>query len=58
MLSVSGKLEVLNHVQLNHVQVGHKNKAEEFWKSVQTAFLRRKDLSYVQDRGHVNQVKR
>ena len=53
MLSVSEKLDDLNHVQLNHVQVGHVNKVEEFWKGVQTTFVKRKDLSYVQDRGHV-----
>lgn len=47
MLSVSGKLKSLNHVQLDHMQIGHINKVEEFWKGVQTTFLRGKDLSYV-----------
>ena len=43
-------------MQLDHVQVSHMNKAEEFWKDVQTTFFRERNLFFMQDRGHVNQV--
>ena len=56
MLNVSGKLEGLNHMQLDHVQVGYMNKVEEFWKDVQTTFLRKRNLSYVHDRSYVDQI--
>ena len=53
---MSEKLEDLNYLQLDHRQIGYVNKAEEFWKDVQTTFLNRKDLLYMYNRGHINSV--
>ena len=53
MLSMSRKLSITYSLITCR---GHVNKAEELRKDVQTTFLRVRELSYVQDRGHVNQV--
>lgn len=39
------------------MQIGGMNKVEEFWKGMQMTFFKRGNLSYVQDKSYVNQVK-
>ena len=43
-------------MQLDYMQISHINKTKEFWKGVQITFFRKRNLSYIQDKGHMNSI--
>ena len=38
------------------MQIGYANKAKKSWKNVQTTFFKKRNLSCIQDKSHVNQI--
>lgn len=38
------------------MQIVHVNKGKEFWKSVQMTFFKKRNLSYVKDKGYVSET--
>lgn len=45
-------------MQLGYKQISNMNKDKEFWKSVQTTFFRITELSYMQDKDHLDQIRK